>query len=381
MEAENQPPVIYSPAAVLNLFNNSISLKQTQKIIQLKGIFQLGKGAFYNGSYYDSLRDEASDAQITLIVPALIRSELQTNKTVTINGFITRRVINNASRIDIQLTVTELVEQTQNKYSTEEIKRIEIQQAKAAEGFRDVQSWIKEKIIQGLPFKIAVVVGKTAIIDSDIKHQLRESIAFYQLNFQRINLSSENEIIATLKQLDESGIDIIVVSRGGGENLEIFNKIAIAETAIGLKALLVTAIGHKDDVTLLQKVADRAFITPSEFGQFLNDTYNHTIEETQHSRAQLVESVTKQLTVNYQKEIDNLKEQIRNLEQLKKDSNTDLQKVYEEKITGLNALQQERQQLYQQQLDALQQKTSVNLVAVIIAIIAGLIIGYLLKSR
>jgi len=42
MEAENQAPVIYSPAAVLNLFNNSISLKQTQRIIQLKGIFQLG---------------------------------------------------------------------------------------------------------------------------------------------------------------------------------------------------------------------------------------------------------------------------------------------------------------------------------------------------
>jgi hypothetical protein len=70
------------------------------------------------------LRDEASDAQVTLFVPALIRSELQPNKTVTLNGFITRRVVNNASRIDIQFTVTELVDQTQNKYSTEEIKRM-----------------------------------------------------------------------------------------------------------------------------------------------------------------------------------------------------------------------------------------------------------------
>ncbi|WP_345955262.1 exodeoxyribonuclease VII large subunit [Mucilaginibacter sp. PAMB04168] len=406
MEAENQAPVIYSPAAVLNLFNNSISLKQTQRIIQLKGIFQLGKGAFYNGSYYDSLRDESSDAQITLIVPALIRNEMQHNKTITINGFITRRVVNNASRIDIQLTVTDLVDQTLNKYSSEEIKRIEIQQEKAAAGFRDVQSWIKEKIIQEHPFKIGVVVGKNAIIDNDIKHQLRESIAFYQLDFHRINLSSETEIIKTLNQLDEQGTDIIVISRGGGENLEIFNKPAIAEKATGLNALLITAIGHKDDVTLLQKVADKAFITPSEFGQFLNDTYNQTIEEVQNSRAQLVESVKKQLTANYEKEINNLKQQIKAVEELKKKNNEDLEKVYSEKINGLNSqislltntynqqlgesqkLQNEKQAIfndqvnnYKAQLSKLENKSSVNWTAVIIAVILGIIIGMLIKSH
>jgi exodeoxyribonuclease VII large subunit len=152
MQTDNPEPIIYSPAAVLNLFNNSISLKQTQRIIQLKGIFQLGKGGFYNGSYYDNLRDESSDAQITLIVPALIRSEMQHNKTITVNGFITRRVVNNASRIDIQLTVTELVDQTQNKYTSEEIRRIEIQQAKANSSFRDVYGYIKERIINEQPF-------------------------------------------------------------------------------------------------------------------------------------------------------------------------------------------------------------------------------------
>jgi len=406
MEAENQAPVIYSPAAVLNLFNNSISLKQTQRIIQLKGIFQLGKGGFYNGSYYDSLRDESSDAQITLIVPALIRNEMQHNKTITINGFITRRVVNNSSRIDIQLTVTDLVDQTQNKYSAEEIKRIEIQQAKAASGFRDVQSWIKEKIITGHPFKIGVIVGKTAIIDNDIKHQLRESIAFYELEFHKINLSSETEIIQTLGNLELQGTDIIVVSRGGGENLEIFNKTGIAEKAIQLKSLLITAIGHKDDITLLQKVADKAFITPSEFGQFLNDTYNQTVEEVQNSRAQLVESVKKQLTANYQKEIDNLKQQLQTVEDLKKKNNEDLEKIYSEKISALNSqitlltnnynqqisetqkLQHEKigilnEQInnYKAQVSSLESKSSVNWTVIVIAVILGIIIGYLLKRQ
>ena len=406
MESENQAPVIYSPAAVLNLFNNSISLKQTQRIIQLKGIFQFGKGSLYSGSYYDSLRDESSDAQITLIVPALIRNELQPNKTVTINGFITRRVVGNASRIEIQLTVTELVDQAQNKYSAEEIKRIEIQQAKAAAGFRDVHNWIKDKIIKDEPFKIGVIVGKTAIIDNDIKHQLRESIAFYNLDFHRVNLSSELEIITAMQELEDQDTDIIVISRGGGENLELFNKAAIAEKAIGLRSLLVTAIGHKDDVTLLQKVADRSFITPSEFGQFLNDTFNQTNEELQNSRAQLIESVKKQLTANYGKEIDNLKQKLKDVEELKNRSTVELEKVYKEKIDTLNGqislltntyqqqigesqkLQNEKLLMlndqittYRAQVSKLENKSSVNWTAIIIAIIIGIIIGYVLKSH
>jgi len=81
--------------------------------------------------------------------------------------------------------------------------------------------------------------------------------------------------------------------------------------------LLVTAIGHKDDVTLLQKVADKAFIIPSELGQFLNDTYNQTLEELQNSKAKLIESIKTQLTANYQKQIDNLNEKLKGLEELK----------------------------------------------------------------
>lgn len=406
MESVSNTPLIYSPSAVLHLFNNSLNVSQVKKLIQLKGVFQFGKGGNYSGYFYDTLRDESSEAQLTIIVPALIRNELQPNKTITVNGFITKRVVSNASRIDIQLTVTDLVEQTQNKYSDEELKRIEIQQQKAQAGFRDVHSYIKEKIIQDLPFRIGVIIGKTGIIDNDIKHQLRESIAFYDVGFHRISLSSETEIIQALDQLDSQGYDVIVISRGGGENLDIFNKAVIAEKATNLSSLFVTAIGHKDDVTLLQRVADKSFITPSEFGQFLNDTFNQTIEEVQNSRAQLVESVKKQLDANYQKEIDNLKQQLRNVEELKKKNNEDLEKVYNEKIAGLNGqialaaknyndqlnatqnLQQERQRVFEQQINAyktqvsaLESKSSFSWAAVIISIVIGIIIGLVLKGH
>jgi hypothetical protein len=374
MEPESAATLIYSPAAVLNIFNNALSVSQSKKLIQVKGIFQMGKGSLYNGSYYDSIRDEASDAQLTVIVPALIRNELQPNKTITVNGFISKRVVNNASRIDIQFTITDLVAQVQNKYSDEELKRITVQQEKAAAGYRDVHSYIKNKIINEQPFRIAVIIGKTGIIDSDIKHQLKESIAFYDLSFQRINLSSETEITKALIQLDSQGYDLIAISRGGGENLDIFNKAVIAETAIKLNALFLTAIGHQEDNTLLQRVADKAFITPTAFGQYLNETYNDTLADVQQSRAQLIGSVKKQLSAGYDKEIANLQTQLQNVEALKKQSKADMEKVQQER----QMVFEERIKTYERQVADLEKK-KINWIVVVIAVLIGLIIGYLLK--
>jgi exodeoxyribonuclease VII large subunit len=393
MEIENSTIITYSPAAVLNLFNNAISINQTKRIIQLKGIYVQGKGNQYSGYFYDTFRDEASDAAITILVPPLIRNELQPNKTVTVNGFVTRRVINTSGSIQIQLTVTDLVEQTQNKYNEEDLKKIELMQRKAVGGYRDVYRWLKEQIISEKPFKIGIVIGRSGIIDNDIKHQLRESIGFYDLRFHRINLSSEEEILTALDRLNNENYGLIAVSRGGGDNLDIFNRYTIAEKAVNLTSLFITAIGHKDDITLLQKVADKSFITPSELGQFLNDTFNHTVEELENSKAKLIESVKLQLTANYQKEIDNLNEKLKANEDLRSTTVRDLELVYKEKMDLLNGqlageqnLQAERiailnEQInnYKSQVADLIGKSSVNWTIVIIGVILGLIIGYLSK--
>lgn len=161
-----------------------------------------------------------------------------------------------------------------------------------------------------------------------------------------------------------------------------------------LTSLFITAIGHKDDITLLQKVADKSFITPSELGQFLNDTFNHTVEELENSKAKLIESVKLQLTANYQKEIDNLNEKLKANEELRLQTAKDLEQVYKEKMELLNGqlasehkLQAERNGIlndqinnYKNQIADLSGKTSINWTIVFIAVILGLILGYLLKG-
>jgi len=80
-------------------------------------------------------------------------------------------------------------------------------QKKAEQGYKDVDAFIKTRIIQQQPITVTIVVGKTAIIDSDIKHSLKEAIGFYDFRFERINLSSEMEIINALRTFsNDSGI-------------------------------------------------------------------------------------------------------------------------------------------------------------------------------
>ncbi len=384
---EEKQSVVYSPSSIVNIFNNALNSEATRRIITAKGTYIPGKGQNYNGYYYDQLRDEASDASITLIVPAIIRADLIAQQTIECQAYLTKKVQANGARIELQLNVTELLHQQESQFTPEQIKALELLQRKAKNGYKDVDAFIKTKIIKSEPIRIIILIGKTGIIDSDIKHQLEEAISFYDFRFERINLTSEKEIIDALYHYQQDA-DLLIISRGGGDRLEIFNKPDIAEAALELDCHFVTAIGHQQDNTLLQKVADKAFITPTALGQYFNDMYNHTVEELQNSKAKLVEDITKQLEANYAKQIQNLEEHIKAAEELHARSARDTEVLYKKETDMLSSQLAIITQQHQQQLKELQQvkdekqvftskqvNTIIYWLLIIIAVIVGIVIG------
>jgi exodeoxyribonuclease VII large subunit len=211
----------------------------------------------------------------------------------------------------VQLVVTEIVDQDKPSFNEAEVKAFEILQQKRDAGYLDVDGFIKQQLLQDQKVSIDILVGRTGIIHSDITGQLKDAIGFYQISFVPINLSNEVEIIDSL---ENSNADVIAIARGGGERMEIFDKPSIAEAAINLDAYFITALGHAQDVPLLQKVADKAFNTPTALGQHLSDLYNHVIEERSQSKAGLTEAVIKTLKPLYEKEIQNLRTDFANKE-------------------------------------------------------------------
>jgi exodeoxyribonuclease VII large subunit len=327
--------LIHSPSSLVGIFANNLNNDTTRRPIAIKGVYSKGKGNAYGGYYYDILKDENSDAYITLVVPASIRASLVPNKTIECIAYASKKVQLIGGRVDLQVNVMELVAQEESKYTDEQVRGFELLQKKGELGNRDVDSLIRSKITKGELVTIVMLFGKNAIIDTDIKHQLQDAIAYYKIHFLKINLSSEREIIEHLN-LYSRKCDIIAIARGGGDGLEVFNKPEIIETALTLQTPLLTAIGHEQDVTLLQKVADKAFITPTAFGQYLNDIYNKTIEQIQDTKAKLVEDISKQFKANYEQQIQVLNNQIESLKELNKQAVASTVEVNNKEIALLN---------------------------------------------
>jgi exodeoxyribonuclease VII large subunit len=273
----------------------------------------------------------------------------------------------------------EVIAQQESRYSQEQLKGFELLQKKSELGYKDLDSLITSRVTKGELITVIVLFGKNAIVDTDIKHQLKEAIGYYKFHFIKINLSSVREIIESLDAYSKK-CDVIAIARGGGDGLEVFNKPEIVETALSLQTPLITAIGHEQDVTLLQKVADKAFITPTAFGQYLNDIYNKTIEQVQDTKAKLVNDISNQFKISYEKELEQLREQIKSLKELNKQSFDNTLQVNQKEV-GL--LQSQVEELKQQhrlkaiEVEGLQKKikSSASIVLMIVLIVVAIVIG------
>ena len=85
-----------------------------------------------------------------------------------------------------------------------------------------------------------------------------------------------NNITLAERLSQKISIDAIVITRGGGsiDDLWVFNDRSIVEKLYKCKIPIITAIGHDIDTSLCDLVADKSFITPTEFAKYINKLYS-----------------------------------------------------------------------------------------------------------
>lgn len=105
------------------------------------------------------------------------------------------------------------------------------------------------------------------------------------------------EIAAAIRRLDASGVDVLVVIRGGGslEDLWCFNELPVAEAVWNTRVPVVSGVGHQTDTTLVDLVADHRAHTPTDAAQTVIPDRSALVERLESARANLEQTVSEGL--------------------------------------------------------------------------------------
>lgn len=129
----------------------------------------------------------------------------------------------------------------------------------------------RKKTLPRYPRRVALVTSGTGSAVRDLLEVLGRRWPALEVWVCPVRVQGDGaalEIAAALALLDTFAdrLDVIILARGGGslEDLWPFNEEAIAQAIHRSRIPVVTGIGHEDDLTIADLVADVRALTPSE---------------------------------------------------------------------------------------------------------------------
>lgn len=154
--------------------------------------------------------------------------------------------------------------------------------------------------------KSAAIVDFLSVINKEISDI---NIYLYPVKVQ--GLSAKNEIINAINILDEKKLDAIVITRGGGskEDLKVFNEKDLVEKIYQAKSPIISAIGHKIDLSLTDLASDLSLQTPTEAGSYLVRNYKRIRDDINKIFIDIKKTLDRNIEIKELK-LKNLKEKL-----------------------------------------------------------------------
>ncbi|HET7899920.1 MAG TPA: exodeoxyribonuclease VII large subunit [Candidatus Nanopelagicales bacterium] len=137
----------------------------------------------------------------------------------------------------------------------------------AAEGLFDPA---RKKPLPFLPRAVGLVCGRGSDAERDVVENARRrwpGVVFEVREVAVQGVRAVSEVTAAVRELDSlPGVDVIVVTRGGGsvEDLLPFSDEGLVRAVAAAATPVVSAIGHEKDAPLLDLVADVRASTPTD---------------------------------------------------------------------------------------------------------------------
>ena len=141
----------------------------------------------------------------------------------------------------------------------------------------------RKRPLPRFPQRLGVVTSTTAAALQDVVHVVSRRQPSLELILAPCRVQGQGaaeEIAAAIQLLNEfsiqhpaSGIDLILVTRGGGslEDLWCFNEEVVARAIFHSRLPVVSAVGHEIDFTISDFVADLRAATPSAAAEIITE--------------------------------------------------------------------------------------------------------------
>ena len=148
--------------------------------------------------------------------------------------------------------------------------------------------------------KIGIVTAPTGAAVQDIRNIAMRRNPYVQLILYPALVQGEGaveSIINGICALDELGVDVMIVGRGGGsiEDLWAFNEEEVARAIFECRTPVISAVGHETDTTIADFVADLRAPTPSAAAELAVFDYTLVSEQLMSSKNRIQRLLTQKI--------------------------------------------------------------------------------------
>ena len=241
---------------IKRMFQSDYDLRR----ISIKG--QVSNCKYHSsGHIYFSLKDEGSQISCVMFANARydgLKFELEDGQEVVVDGNISVYERGGSYQLYAQEIRLNGIGELYVAYEMLKQKLYE-------EGLFDHE---KKKPIPKNPKKIGVVTARTGAAIHDIISTAKRRNPYVQLILYPAKVQGDgasDTIVAGIKALDQYGVDIIIVGRGGGsiEDLWAFNEEKVARAIYEAQTPIISGTGHEVDTTIADYAADLRAATPT----------------------------------------------------------------------------------------------------------------------
>ncbi|WP_252697907.1 exodeoxyribonuclease VII large subunit [Natronosalvus vescus] len=124
-----------------------------------------------------------------------------------------------------------------------------------------------------LPRCVGVVTSADSDARKDVVTSLHDRYPDLDILIQHSTVQGKDAMLSMMQAIsrldDNARVDVIIVTRGGGseKDLRVFNETPLCRVIFDTKTPIAVGIGHENDRTLVDEVADLRVMTPTHAGE------------------------------------------------------------------------------------------------------------------